>query len=355
LNIIHCISAPAAGGAEIYVKDLAISMVGIGHKVHICFLSHASEVGRDIEFEKKFLDDLRDNHISFSFIGNKARKNPFFGFMKLRGLVKDFKADILHCHLYYMVIFSLGIKKTRVIYTHHNIKLNAHPFIYKLLNLRVSTYIGICSKCTDLLKTVTKKDVVRIDNAVNESKIIKQSASVSKSKSIKVVMVGGLAEQKNYFLMLKAINHLKDLDFQLVIAGEGPLKKLITEEINKLNISNKVTLIGNCNDVPKLLSQGDIFAMSSIWEGLPISLLEATLTGMPVIVTNVGGCSEVVHNCYNGIVIDDLNPVSYSRGLRKLIESNIHREFYSNNAINNSAMYTISHSLKKHLDLYGQV
>ncbi len=355
MNIIHCISAAAAGGAEIYVKDLAIAMVRKGHNVHICFLSHAYEVGRDAEFEKKFLDDLTSNNISFSFIGNKARKNPFYGFMKLRGVVKGFKADVLHCHLYYMAIFSLGIIGVKVFYTHHNIKLNAHPLMYKLLNLRVNTYIGICLNCTKLLKSVTNKNVVRIDNAVNENKIIRQPAQLVKSKPVKVIMVGGLAEQKNYLLMLNAVTYLNDLDFQVIIAGEGPLKELIIEEIHKLNISNKVTLIGNCNDVPELLAGGDIFAMSSLWEGLPISLLEATLTGLPVIVTNVGGCSEVVHNCYNGVVVDELNPTSYARGLRKLIELNAHREFYSNNAINFSARYTISYSLNKHLDLYDKV
>ncbi|WP_289098623.1 glycosyltransferase [uncultured Pseudoalteromonas sp.] len=359
MKIIHCISAPAAGGAEIYVKDLALSMSNKGHDVHICFLSHAKDIGRDEVFENTFLDELVSNQVSFSFIEGNARKKPWLGILHLKELVKEFNADILHCHLYYMAIFSLCVTQVKVIYTHHNIKLNASRFIYKLLDTKVNAYIGICKSCTDLLKTVTNKNVIRIDNAVNEKKISKRKFITNTQNyglsTIKIAMVGGLIAQKNYLLVIEAASFLKDLDFEITIAGEGILRSSLIDEVNKFELQDYIKFIGNCSDVPKLLSNVDLFAMSSAWEGLPISLIEATLTGLPLLVTNVGGCAEIIHNCQNGVVVDDLDPQSYAKALRVLITSREHREFYANNSLIFSNNYKIEHSVKKHLDVYGNI
>jgi len=358
LNIIHCISAPAAGGAEIYVKDLALVMAQQGHSVHICFLSDAKDIGRDEGFEKLFLEELSHNNISFSFIGNDARKKPWKGVFHLRGLVKDLSADILHCHLYYAAIFSLAVGKVKVLYTHHNVVLGANRYIYKLLDFKVSAFIGICEACTDLLKSVTKKKVVKIDNAVNKDKLFLKESNEdlnSKGGKVKVVMVGGLIEQKNYSLVVEAASYLNDLDFEIIIAGEGTLRTLISKQIADLKLKNKIKLIGNCHNVPKLLAESDIFAMSSKWEGLPISLIEATLTGLPVLVTNVGGCAEVVDHCKNGLIIDELNSRSFSQGLRQLIELKTDRENYSNNSLTLSEKYTIEFSVNKHLSTYENI
>lgn len=356
MNIIHCISAPAAGGAEIYVKDLALSTVKKGHKVHICFLAHAKEVGRDEKFEAVFLKELNDNNISYSFIGNSARKKPWRGVLHLRKIIKSFNADILHCHLYYATIFSLLASNVKVIYTHHNIVLGANRHIYKLLNFRVSSYVGICQACTELLSSITKLPVLRVDNAVNQEKLIVKKTSEKHSiKPLKILMVGGLIKQKKYQLIIEAAALLHDLDFEIKIAGEGALKEELHREVAKNSLQNKVKLLGNCSNVPELLHQSDIFAMCSEWEGLPISLIEATLTGLPVIVTDVGGCAEVVKHCCNGIVINQLNAQEYAQGLRRLIESAELRSEYSRNALKNSENYTIECSADKHLKLYSSI
>ena len=356
MNIIHCISAPAAGGAEIYVKDLALSTVKKGHKVHICFLGHAKELGRDENFEVLFLKELDDNMVSYSFIGNYARKKPWNGILHLRKLTKIFQADILHCHLYYFSVFSLFVSNVKVIYTHHNIVLGVNKYLYKLLDFRISSYVGICQACTDVLRDITNKPVVRVDNAVNQKKlIVKKSYVKSSSESVKILMVGGLIKQKNYQLVIEAASKLSDLDFEIQIAGEGPLKDVLYREVVTNSLQNKVNFIGNCNNIPEMLNQSDIFAMCSEWEGLPISLIEATLSGVPVIVTDVGGCAEVVRHCKNGIVINKLNAIDYAKGLRKLIESIEFRKQCFINALDKCEKFTIGYSVNKHLVLYNNV
>ena len=66
-------------------------------------------------------------------------------------------------------------------------------------------------------------------------------------------------------------------------------------------LERTIQLLGNRNDVPALLAHSQLFLMSSAYEGLPIALIEATMSGLPCVVTNVGGCREIIEKCQNGV------------------------------------------------------
>ena len=325
-------------------------MASLGHRVHIAFLSEAKDVGRGLDYENSFLNDLEQAGIAYSFIGHDTRRNPVLGGLRLRRLVSEVNADIVHCHLYYSVLFSFFIGGGEVVYTHHNIVLKVPSYLYRIFDFKVSSYVGICNACTEMLGKVTKKNVIRIDNAVDRNKII--PAKLGVSDTIKILMVGGLSEQKNYPLVIKSLSYLSDLEFRLTIAGEGGEYPALIRLVEQLGLSEKVFFIGNSDKVPDLLANSDIFSMSSSWEGLPIALIEATLTGLPVVVTNVGGCAEVVHACQNGIVVDANDPEMYASALRAVIESKDLRTFYSMNAFKHSHLYEIESAVRKHIELY---
>lgn len=355
MKILHIISSPSAGGAEVYVKDLSINMVSKGNEVFILFLNSASDIGRDQEYEKKFLLDLKKNGINYDFIGYKARKNIFFGIKRIRKLTAIIKPDLIHCHLYYAAVYALFTKKYKIIYTHHNIKLGAPKFLYKIFDTRINAYIGICYSCQNMLKKITKKPVIKINNAVDIKKINKKIDNINKT-SVKIIFVGRLSKQKNIDLLLKALKETNNKGVTLEIAGEGPEKEKLQKLVKELSLVDTVKFLGNQSDIPKLLSNSDIFAMSSSYEGLPIALIEATLTGLPCIVTNVGGCAEIIHQAMNGIVIDDNNnPKEYAEGLKRLIDSKELRKQLSINALHYSKKYEINTATKQHLDTYKNI
>jgi glycosyltransferase involved in cell wall biosynthesis len=161
-----------------------------------------------------------------------------------------------------------------------------------------------------------------------------------------------LTDQKNYFLLLDAVAQLSDLDFGLDIAGEGPLRGELQRGIDERGISDRVRLLGNVSDVPQRLAEADIFVMSSAWEGLPISLLEATLAGLPIVVTNVGGCAEVAHAVGNGLVVEALDANDLAIALRRLIESESQRSFFAQNSLNYSTRYRLETAVALHLSMY---
>lgn len=355
LRIVHILSSPAAGGAEVYVKDLAVAMAAQGHFVAVAFLNHAYEVGRQESYEQAFLEELASGGVEVGFIGYKARRNPVLGWVRMRRLINAWQPDVIHSHLFYGLLFS-ALGSVPVVYTHHSIELRLPPWVYRLfLDSLVSRYVGICAACAGVLKNASSKPVVRIDNAVSPDRVRRRTKGSSGDFKIKLFCTGRLTKQKNYALLLEAVAELGDMDFTLEIAGEGPLRAELQQQIERQGLSHRVKLLGNVNDVSDRLAGSDIFVMASSWEGLPIALLEATLTGLPVVVTNVGGCAEVVHAVGNGLVVDTLDANDLSMALRRLIGSESQRSFFSQNALDYSAPYELSTAVARHLSMYLEV
>lgn len=353
MKLMHFIAAPAAGGAEVYVKDLCKAMVKQGHEVHLVFLSRAEEIGRDLVYEERYLKEITSLGISFSFMPQGSRRRIIRSGWLLRKIVADFSPDILHCHLYYALLFSFFVPAVPVVYTHHNIVLRVPSFMYRIFDFRTAAYVGISLACSNLLRSVSGKLVKNINNGIDFCRVL--PVTDRRRSSPRIAMVGTLCEQKNYDLFLEAAAMLGDLNFSVTIAGEGEIKDRLLRKSKELGLGNTVSFLGNISNVKDFLSNSDIFAMSSSWEGLPISLLEATAAGLPAIVTNVGGCSEVVHFCQSGVVVDDPTPQSYSVALRSLIESHASRCFYGENACRYSTEYSIEGSAARHLSLYHQL
>lgn len=355
MRIAHVISAPTAGGAEVYVKDLSIAMAAEGHEVFVAFISKAADVGRQASYEAQFLAELDSNGIRYDFIGHEARRNPLRGWWRARVLLRQWSPDVVHAHLYYGLLF-LAFCRIPVVYTHHLIDLRIPKIAYRMIvDKIVTSYVGICGACTRVLKTASAKPVVRIDNGVPLARILMRDKGEVGIGCARLLAVGRLSAQKNYDLLLDAASLLDDLDFSLEIAGEGPLHEHIQAKIQELGLEPKVRLLGNVSDVPSRLAAADVFVMSSLSEGLPIALIEATLTGLPAIVTNVGGCSEVIHQVCNGIVVDDLDAVPYSEALRRLIRSPEQRKLFSENALSYSSAYQLPTAVRRHLELYSEL
>lgn len=353
MKLMHFIAAPAAGGAEVYVKDLCKAMARQGHDVHLVFLSRAEEIGRDPDYQERYLSEIDSAGITYSFMPPGSRRRPFNSGRHLRNIVSDYSPDLLHCHLYYSLLFAFFVSSIPVVYTHHNILLKVPSFLYRIFDFRVAAYIGISQACTNLLRSVSVKTVQRIDNGVDFNRVLPVESR--REATPHVAMVGTLCEQKNYDLFLEAVALLGDLEFSVSIAGEGEDKSRLMRKVEDLGLPRKVTFLGNISNVKELLAGADIFAMSSSWEGLPISLLEATAAGLPSIVTNVGGCSEVIHSCQSGVVVDDPTPLEYAHALGSLIESHASRCFYGENASRYSSKYSIQYSAERHLALYDQL
>lgn len=359
MNILHIISAPASGGAEVYVKDLAKCLASQGHNLHVAFLSNASDVGRDPVYEENFLNDLKSSGVNIYIIGNETRKKPWLGMLRIKRYISDHNIDICHTHLAYGVFFSF-LLMIPVVYTHHTISPRWGKFTYTLFNKIVDEYIGISKTCATALSSYTGRSVNVIMNAVADDKFRKYIRVRNREKIITIAMVGRLNIHKDYLNILQALNFLDETyknKIRILIAGEGDrdYKKKLMDFIEKKKLTDMVTFVGVKENIPEFLYQADVFLMSSSTEGLPIALIEATISGLPCIVTDVGGCAEVIANSENGIVVAPQKPQDLAEAIASLVNQPNLIEEYSRNAIHNSAQYSISKAAQLHLDLYSKM
>jgi glycosyltransferase involved in cell wall biosynthesis len=115
-----------------------------------------------------------------------------------------------------------------------------------------------------------------------------------------------LMPEKDHFALLRAFSSvLREIpEAQLQIAGEGPMRGRLEDRSRELGLAQSVTFMGPLSDVPKFLSQLDIFVLSSLIEGLPISILEAMAAGLPIVATRAGGVSEAAVDGENARLVD---------------------------------------------------
>jgi len=360
MNILHIISTPASGGAEVYVKDLAKHLAK-QHNVHVAFLSSAADAGRNLEYEESFLEDLQASGVHAYIIGNETRKKPWLGVLRIRAYIKDNLIDICHTHLAYGIVFSV-LSGVPTIYTHHNITRRWGYPTYQVFNRIVDEYIGISEICATALEDYTGRKVTTISNAVDLDKFQSYSRlrTSSINESINIAMVGTLQPQKDYINLFHALTLLdQDVRKQLLvsIAGEGDqkYKDELLSYTKKHNLQNIVSLMGVTNNIPQFLYNADLFIMSSAWEGLPIALTEAAISGLPCIVTNVGGCSEVIARSSNGVVVEPHDPQAIADTITKIVIDRSFVEKFSRNALDNAEQYSIEKAADLHISLYNSL
>ncbi len=136
-----------------------------------------------------------------------------------------------------------------------------------------------------------------------------------------VFSVGRLTEQKGHIYLLEAIPGVIEQFPRTVfaIAGDGPLRAELEASAQRLGVSESVHFLGMRSDVPALLQMAHIFTLPSLWEGLPIALLEAMAAGLPVVATRVEGVDEVIVDGENGLLLPPADPESLKIALLRLL------------------------------------
>lgn len=138
-----------------------------------------------------------------------------------------------------------------------------------------------------------------------------------------IITIGRLVKQKNHKILINAFSNISKNypEYTLKIFGEGPFKRKLQKQINKLNMSKKIKLCGITNSVKEELEKAKIFILSSNYEGMPNALIEAMAVGVPCICTNCpcGGPKELINNGVNGILIDVNNAKQLEEQINFLI------------------------------------
>ncbi len=138
---------------------------------------------------------------------------------------------------------------------------------------------------------------------------------------ILIGQIAALSDQKDPLTFVRAMEFLaqKGFDFRAVMVGDGPLKMEVEREISRLNLKDRVFLLGFREDALQILRHLDVFVLSSRLEGLGTSVLDAMAAGIPVVATGVGGIPEMIETEISGLLVAPQNPAALAEALERIL------------------------------------
>lgn len=171
------------------------------------------------------------------------------------------------------------------------------------------------------------------------------------------VAVGNLVPRKGHRVLLEALKPLAGPDappWRLAIAGRGKQKEPLQQLAAELGIAGRVHLLGHRDDIPDLLAAADVFVMPSLWEGLPLAILEAMFAGKPVVASAISGIPEAIESGVQGHLVPAGDAPALSRALRELLVDPSRRTaFGAAGRRRAEAEFTIEHMTDAYERLYA--
>ncbi|MRT93425.1 glycosyltransferase [Ancylomarina sp. 16SWW S1-10-2] len=326
-NIIYLITSWSYGGAEFQVMHLAEKMLKLGHRVTVISM---------IKPDDEFLNLSNKLSIDVLSLGMKKGYPDVRAISRLLRIIKKLKPHVLHAHMIHAVFLAriskiFSKKFPRLISTAHNIDEGGgiRDYFYRYTDFLSSYNTNVSQVGTDLYieKGLFSKDKTTfVPNGIElpkkKNKLFTIQPSLKNDKPFIFLAIGRYNIQKDYPNLVNAVKFLADKNsrkFQVLIAGDGEGQESIQRLIEIEGLASYFKLLGRRNDIADLICQADSFVMSSAWEGLPISILEAASHGLPVVVTNVGGCSEIIENDKNGFLVSPRNSEKLAISMQKMM------------------------------------
>lgn len=167
------------------------------------------------------------------------------------------------------------------------------------------------------------QNLVVIHNGIDPVPFLQASgARVQQELKLKggpvLTFVGRLAPPKDLLTLLKAFERIRG--GSLILVGDGPLRLQVEQFVRRRSLNDRVALLGARTDIPEILAASDVFVLPSRWEGLPLTIIEAMMAGLPVIATRVGGVSELVEDGVTGFLVPPRDPVALAKAIQKLFD-----------------------------------
>lgn len=313
----------APGGAERLSVDLCNSLVSSGEDVTL--LTTDDDSVADNAFYKG--DLFEDVH--YFNLGARSGHSP----RALRGIyrsIRQLRPDVVHAHtdLVQLLLPSLFLRRPHYVHTLHNlagIVLNNRALmpLSRSLYRKLVTPVTISPICSKSYRELYGMDNdVMIVNGRNRSELSPEADAVRnrlnafKANGRLFVHVARFAPQKNQKVLFEAISFLEDARL-VVIGGDYP------EDIIRVQRQDRVMFTGPIRNVADYLACSDFFVLSSSYEGLPISLLEALSWGVIPVSTPAGGVVDVIDDGRNGFLAAGFDATALADAMRRAMDSDI--------------------------------
>lgn len=337
------------GGAEIMASRLATNIKS--EEVEVVCLSKKLNTNN----EKK----IEDSGIKIHYLG-KEKGASIRTIIKAWKLLSKIKPNVIHSHIsgtIYAIpwIFFHKCKLVHTIHTKPDVE-----FSRKISNI----FKFMIKKNKMILVAVSKENhriakefygfdddkVKYVNNPVEIDNYYKKHNRLD--NKIIYINVSRQDLNKNQILMIRAMKLVVETipHAHLVLIGDGNQHEILIEEVKKLGLQEYVTFTGEKNNVEDYLAQADIYLSTSHREGLPLSMLEAMASELPIISTNVGGIPDIIND--NGILIEDDNLIQLVDAMKKLAKDSELRLAYGKKSIEIVKNFDSKECGKKYVSIY---
>ena len=370
IRVLHIIPSLNKGGAERITLDICKRLA----------------LRSDCEVLLVLMRDDRSyeipNYIPYKITSSRVKlsvwKKNRYQLTDLNQIINMFQPTIIHSHLFEAELLSRGLIKKGVTYithvhdnicqfspfqTHASLKRKISDYyerfwIFRRYAKAKNQFISISSDTTRYLQQVLPSNflprIFPLSNAIDYSRFYSgQSRCISKGK-LRLISVGSLVPKKNQQLLIEIASLLRtnEIDFELLILGDGPERAHLEEEIAVNGLTGFVKLLGNVNDVPFYLHQADLFIHPAIYEPFGLVLLEAMAVGLPVVSLDGGGNRDILVDGKNGFLIPSNDPHLF---VEKILHLSTHPNQYaimSDFAQHFSKQYDISTYIDQLIEFY---
>ncbi|WBL80342.1 glycosyltransferase family 4 protein [Bradyrhizobium xenonodulans] len=178
---------------------------------------------------------------------------------------------------------------------------------------------------------------------------------ISQRPEFDVAFVGRLHPQKNPLVLPEILAAMKRPSARMLIVGGGELETSLRENCRSFGVESQVTMTGTKSraDALELMSRARIFVLPSLWEGVPVSVVEAMKMGLPVVASRIAGNQELIRHGETGLLADPLAPTEFAEHLSSLLDyPQLAQSLATRAASFASTTFSIDNQVTAHLRIY---
>ena len=371
MRIVHLTKKypDAFGGDAVIVSNLEKEQTKLGHAIFI-ITPNCPEIRAK---ENVFKFGLRDKAPNLDRLTVRRFLSLFILFFSSFKYLGRLKPDVIHTHsadLGFFIAISAKIYRIPVVNTCHGVSFpdKQYRFIKRfaerffLKHAGFKRIIVVEKNILIFFDDAGIKNGVYIPNGVDIGRFAKEKAVIKlkADKKVRFLFVGRLEEQKGCRDLIQATRILKakTRDFVIIIVGDGSQRAILENLTEENNLGHYVTFLGSVEDkkLRELYCASDVFILPSIWEGLPVTLLEAWAAELPVIVTNVGAIRDICVDEMNGLIVSPKDPESIADAMLRLIgDEELRRKLAKNGAELVRREFSLERVVMSTLELYEEV
>lgn len=362
------------GGVERYVSDLTKGLIKLGHEVHIFCHKRDEPSPKGVTFH--YVPATSALYRAFkmlSFANNAAKLLQAEKFDIIQGFGRTYYQDILRfgsgCHWEYLkhthpsMNSPIGRFIQRI--NPRNIAImnmerkSFQPGSYKkiicisnMVKKEIQYYYGIQEKDTTVIHNAVDLGRFTPDNRARYRETIRKELGIADNE-IAVLFVGSGFERKGLAYAIEALSLISDTRFKLIVIGKGNESKykLLAE---RKGVCDRVLFLGSKENIERYYAASDIFIFPSLYDAFGTAVLEAMASGLPVLVSNQSGASEVVNHDKDAYIINPKDTPEIARYLNELSNQG-KREEMGKSAYETSQKYSFQSNLESVLKVYGEV